>query len=199
VKTFGQSGTRTLLNELRAFARRLGHPGVHFHVVIQEAGMKQILGDLAALGVDSYGMYNAIARAVGQRPPEEDLVEYGVAAADVVARIWPEVDGLQPLPCFPSVSPGADDTPRHLMRPRPPQPNRRQWPGTVVAVNETPAAFEALVRAALAYLNQRPGIPPVLTIGCWNEWTEGHYLLPDTRLGFGMARALARALGRGQC
>ena len=70
-----------------------------------------------------------------------------------------------------------------------------KWPGTVIVVNETPSAFEALVQAALAYLNQRPQIRPVLTIGCWNEWTEGHYLLPDTRLGYGMARALARGLG----
>jgi hypothetical protein len=64
-----------------------------------------------------------------------------------------------------------------------------------VAVDETPAAFEELVRAAVAYLRGRPDVPPVLTIGCWNEWTEGHYLLPDTRLGYGMPRALARGLG----
>jgi hypothetical protein len=68
------------------------------------------------------------------------------------------------------------------------------WPATPIVVNETPAAFEALARAALAYLNAHPGIPPVMMIGCWNEWTEGHYLLPDTRLGYGMLRALARAL-----
>ncbi len=62
-------------------------------------------------------------------------------------------------------------------------------------INESPAAFAALVTAALAFLNRRPTVPPVLLIGCWNEWTEGHYLLPDTHHGYGMARALARALG----
>jgi len=30
----------------------------------------------------------------------------------------------------------------------------------------------------------------VMVIGCWNEWTEGHYLLPDTKHGYGMLRAL---------
>jgi hypothetical protein len=73
---------------------------------------------------------------------------------------------------------------------------RNQWPGTPILSGETPAAFEGLVRAGLAYLNQRPAIPPVLTIGRWNECTEGRYLLPDTKHGFGMLRSVARALGR---
>lgn len=72
----------------------------------------------------------------------------------------------------------------------------RKWSAHPIVVNETPAAFEALARAALAYLNQWPDIPPVITIGCWNEWTEGQYLLLDMRLGYGMARALGRALGK---
>jgi hypothetical protein len=46
----------------------------------------------------------------------------------------------------------------------------------------------------MAYLNQHPEMPPVMMIACWNEWTEGHYLLPDTRYGFSTLRALARAL-----
>jgi len=65
-----------------------------------------------------------------------------------------------------------------------------------IVVGDTPAAFQAVVRAAFGYLNLRPSVPRVLTIGCWNEWTEGQYLLPNTRLGFGMIRALASALGR---
>ena len=38
-------------------------------------------------------------------------------------------------------------------------------------------------------------MPPILTIACFNEWTEGHYLLPDNRFGYGMLDALAEALG----
>lgn len=80
------------------------------------------------------------------------------------------------------------------MPPRPALPDRHKWPGTLIVVNDHPAAFESLTRAALAYLNTRPSIPLVITKGCCNEWTEGHYLLPDTRHGFGMLRALERAL-----
>lgn len=197
IKAFGLTGTRTLLDELQSLARKLGHAGIHFHAVCQEPAVLPILDQLAAAGVNSYGLYNALAQAVGGRPDEEELPDYGVVAADVVAKVWPTVAAASSLPCFPNINPGADNAPRVLMRPRPPQPSRQRWPGTVIVVDETPAAFEALARAALAYLNARPEMPPVITIGCWNEWTEGHYLLPDTKHGYGMARALGRAL-RGQ-
>lgn len=192
--TFGVEGTRNLFNELRAFARKLGHQGIHFHA---SQGSHQAFGDIAAMGFDSYGLYNPIVMAGGQRPVEEELPEYDVVAADVVRGLWPEIDARSSLPCFPSVSPGWDSTPRYVAPPRTTEGNRKAWPATTIVVNETPAAFEALVRACFAYLNQRPGVPPVLTIGCWNEWTEGHYLLPDTRLGYGMIKALSRALGLG--
>lgn len=198
LRTFGLDGTKQLLNDLRAFAEKLGHAGIHFHAACQEVGMAQAKHQIQAAGIDSYGLYQSVAMAVGGRPQEEDILDYQVLAADVVTKVWPEADALLPLPCFPNVNPGCDDTPRHVQPPRPELPQRRTWPSTVIAVNDTPDAFEALVRAALAYLNARPEIPPVMTIGCWNEWTEGHYLLPDTRYGFGTLRALARALDRTQ-
>lgn len=196
LSTFGEEGTRQLLDDLRDFARKLGHPGIHFHAICQEVGMVIAKHKIAAVGIDSYGLYNSIAQAVGGRPQEEDILDFQVLAADVVTKVWPEFDQLLPLPHFPCVSPGCDDTPRHVMPNRPEQPRRKSWPATVVSINDTPETFEALVRAAVAYLNQHPETPPVMTIGCWNEWTEGHYLLPDTRYGFGTLRALARALNR---
>jgi hypothetical protein len=194
VDRFGVEGTRTLLAEVRAFARKLGHKGLHIHAVTQELGMAEAIQHLPTVGVNSYGMYNSIAATLGGRPIEEETPDFGECAADVISKVWPRADALLPLPCFPCISPGADDSPRHLEPKRPAQPDRRVWPAHPIVVNETPAAFEALARAALAYLNGRPEIPPIITIGCWNEWTEGHYLLPDTRLGYGMARALGRAV-----
>jgi hypothetical protein len=108
--------------------------------------------------------------------------------------LWERESTLSSLPFFVNLNPGCDNAPRVLERPRPAQPSRSKWPGTPIVVNETPAAFEALVRSALAFLNRHLSANPILTIGCWNEWTEGHYLLPDTRHGFGMLRALARVL-----
>jgi hypothetical protein len=191
LRTFGTDRTRPLFAELRDHARRLGHAGIHIHASMGDLSRAS---EFPEIGIDSYGLYNSIVAGGSLRPPEENLPHYGDIAADVVAKLWPELDARAPIPCFPNVSPGWDDTPRHMVFPRPEGATRAEWPGTLIVVDETPAAFEAFVRAALAYLNARPDIPPVMTIGCWNEWTEGHYLLPDTRHGFGMLRALTRAL-----
>lgn len=193
LRDFGAEGTGRLFAELREFAGRLGHAGIHIHASMGDLS-PATAAQFEAIGVDSYGLYNPIVVAGSQRPQSENLPGYGVVAADVVTTLWPEIDSRSPLPCFPNIGPGWDDTPRHMTFPRPEGATRSEWPGNVIVVDESPAAFEALVRACFAYLNQRPQVPPVLTIGCWNEWTEGHYLLPDTRHGFGMLRALARAL-----
>jgi hypothetical protein len=75
-------------------------------------------------------------------------------------------------------------------------PGLSHWGAPKVVRGDTPGAFEAFVKAAVGYARGQETSPRVLTIGCWNEWTEGHYLLPDTRFGYGMLEALASGLGR---
>jgi Glycosyltransferase WbsX len=191
--SLGADGTQQLLDDLRSVARRAGHVGIHFHTcfTLDVAAFKET----AAMGFDSCGGYNPICHQAFRRPIDEELLDYGIVAADVVTEFWPTNDALTPLPYFPSVSPGWDSAPRYVAPRRETEHDRAVWPGGAIAVDETPAAFAALVRAAFAYLNARPTIPRILTVACWNEWTEGHYLLPDTRLGYGMLKALAEALG----
>ena len=44
----------------------------------------------------------------------------------------------------------------------------------------TPEAFkEALIRIK-QFLDQQPEKEKIFNINCWNEWTEGSYLEPDT-------------------
>ena len=56
--------------------------------------------------------------------------------------------------------------------------------------------FKAFVQSSFVYLNKHPEVPRILTIACFNEWSEGHYLLPDNRFGYGMLDALGEALGK---
>jgi hypothetical protein len=199
---FGIDGTRQIFDELRVFARKLGHEGIHLHhdctlaIALGSSEAKHALADMAALGFDSYGLYNPIVISGSRRPSDEEFPQYGAVAADAVTGLWPELDRISPLPFLPAVSPGWDTAPRYNELPRRQTRDREEWPGALVVVDETPAAFEAFVRAAFAYLNANSFTPNILTIGCWNEWTEGQYLLPDTRLGYGMLAALSRALGR---
>ena len=100
------------------------------------------------------------------------------------------------VPYVPAVGAGWDSTPRYIAPAnRPATPDRTKWPGCTIFVNESPAAFKAFVQASFAYLNRHPDVPRFVTIACFNEWSEGHYLLPDNRFGYGMLNALGEAVG----
>ncbi|HET7568748.1 MAG TPA: glycoside hydrolase family 99-like domain-containing protein [Gaiellaceae bacterium] len=189
------SGVAELFADLRAFARKCGHERIHIHAsqgIVAQLANFESFPRLEEMGYDSYGVYNPITIAGMERPAEEgNVLDYGVLAADAVSKVWPTLEERSSLPFLPCVSPGWDNSPRF---PQYDPATRKQ--GGFVAVDETPAAFEALMRAGLAYLNERPDVPPVLLIGCLNEFTEGAYLLPDTRIGYGMLEAVSEALGR---
>lgn len=195
---FGDSGTRDLLEDLRAYGARLGHERIHFHVCFEEKDY----GRLQQAGFDSYGYYQPVVHAADQRPRSEEIPAYDDVVADVIATVWPQADAMSELPFFPSVNPGWDTTPRFELPTTTPSGDREVWPGLShwgapkVVRGDTPGAFEAFVNAAVGYARGQETSPRVLTIGCWNEWTEGHYLLPDTRFGYGMLEALASGLGR---
>ena len=54
-------------------------------------------------------------------------------------------------------------------------------------VGGTPAKFAVALRRAKDWTdrNAKEGIPKLITINSWNEWTEGSYLEPDTHWRFG--------------
>lgn len=195
-RTLGIEGTKTLLDELRAFALKLGHDGIHFHVCFERA----IFGDLEAMGFDSYGFYQPLVYGAANRPDSEPVPHYDDVVSEVVRDVWPDADARSGLPYFPTVATGWDTSPRFVARPQGDAGGRSEWPGItywgdpMMVAGDTPGAFKTLVEAAVGFLNERQSAPAVLTISSWNEWTEGHYLLPDTRFGYGMLEALREAL-----
>ena len=193
VKQLGLAESRNLLADLRAFAARLGHPGIHLHA----SGFYS--QHCKELGFDTFGSYNPVDH-VGRthQPPSVEFPDYGIATADVVTKQWTYHAKTGTIPYIPGLGAGWDSTPRFAMpaEPRPSVPNRDIWPRCAIMANETPGAFKAFVQAAFAYLHEHPESPRILTIACWNEWSEGHYLLPDNRFGYGMLDALAEALGK---
>ena len=151
------------------------------------------------MGYSTAGSYNPLTWVADYYQPQDvELPDYGHVVADVVTKLWPEHYNRFEIPYLPSLSPGWDSTPRYIAPDgkRPTTPERRKWPACVILENENPGAFKALVQASFAYLNQHPDVPPIITIACFNEWSEGHYLLPDNRFGYGMLDALGEALGK---
>ena len=188
----GQEGVRKLFTELREFARKQGHAGIHFHITgFSSANMK-------ATGYNTVGSYNPLDWIAGRFQPNEiELPDYGVAAADVAYKLWPEHHRDFDIPYVPAIGAGWDSTPRYVKPSvRPSKGDRKAWPGCTIFVNESPAAFKAFVQSSFAYLNRHPEVPRFVTIACFNEWSEGHYLLPDNRFGYGMLDALGEAVGK---
>jgi hypothetical protein len=189
-KSLGLPATIKLFADLRAFAKNLGYPDIHFHSSgFYSPNSKQV-------GYNTGGSYNPLDWTASQFQKDQELSNYEVALADCASKIWPGEKKRFAIPYVPAVAPGWDSTPRYIMKnKRPEKPDRDVWPACTIFKNENPAAFKAFVQAAFAYLNQNPDIPRLMTIACFNEWTEGHYLLPDNRFGYGMLDALAEALG----
>ena len=187
----GLEGVQKLFTELRGLAVKLGHAGIHFHITGFTSGHNK------EAGYDTSGSYNPLDWIAGRYQSKEiELPDYSVAAADVAFKVWDEGYETHQVPYVPAVGAGWDSTPRYIAPAnRPATPDRTKWPGCTIFVNESPAAFKAFVQASFAYLNRHPDVPRFVTIACFNEWSEGHYLLPDNRFGYGMLNALGEAVG----
>lgn len=187
-----KEGVAKLFSELRDYARKLGHDDLHFHVT----GFST--NDMKSMGYNTVGSYNPLDWIAGRFQTKDiELPDYGKVAADVAFKLWDEHHDQFDIPYTPSLGAGWDSTPRYIKPSnRPDKPNRDEWPSCTIFKNESPAAFKAFVQSSFVYLNKNPEVPRFLTIACFNEWSEGHYLLPDNRFGYGMLDALGEALGK---
>jgi len=129
-----------------------------------------------ALGFDSSTSYQFVMSA-GQTG------DYPVWADNAIYT-WSTYENLYGT-YYPHASIGWDNTNRN--------PSAKQ---ENVVVNATPDAFEACLWKAKAWLDARPKQTPLVTINSWNEWTEGSYLLPDMRWGYGYLRAVRNVFGK---
>ncbi len=189
-KRLGVQATKEMFERVENYAVKKGYKGIHLHSTgFYSPKQKE-------MGFDTAGSYNPLTGVGNRRPKEEVLPDMGVVAADVVRDLWPAHHKDFNVPYIPSLGVGWDSSSR-FVRPfeRPEKPNRDVWPRSLILQNEHPSVLKAFVQGAIAYLNKHPEVPRVVTIACWNEWSEGHSLLPDTRWGFGMLEALAEAVG----
>ena len=97
---------------------------------------------------------------------------------------WDKVKYEYRVPYYPNVTMGWDPSPRTNQN--------KEWsssskgygyPYTNTIGNNTPANFKAALQMTKDKLLADPDGPRILNINCWNEWTEGSYLEPDTKNG----------------
>jgi len=185
------AATRAGLDAFRAKSRAAGLPGLHLNAVVW--GQPLLPGETAPadparlvrdLGFDSVTSYVWIHHAALPQPQ----TDYD-AVRDAYFGHWDKAKSLFGVPYYPNVSMGWDPSPRCDQRDA---LDNSGYPFTNVIVNNTPAKFEAALRLTKERLLAKPDGPRILNINCWNEWTEGSYLEPDTVSGFRYLDAVKR-------
>lgn len=187
----GATGARRALALLRDTARKHGLPDVYV-VGSGSAGSLDYYPPawIPTLdGIDALTAYTTISDYYIRDPwntpgpkPFSELIAGAEANWELMAR-------LSRLPYLPPVTLGWD-----------PRPAGEPQAGRMVWFERRPADVEALVRAAVAFVNGHPRLRTpghaVVLLQAWNELSEGAYLVPTTGAGHEFGSAVARALGR---
>jgi hypothetical protein len=171
-KELGADGVREAITRARAMLHSAGLPPLHLAAIEPN---EEWIGRVRELGFDSVTNYVLLPEWKG--PFDQDYR----ACVDRRAAQWAGIGERAGLPYHPSVTPGWDASPRgaDFGNARP-----DKYPWSPVVTGEHPDHFRAAVARACATGSE------LVFIASLNEWSEGHYLEPDTRFGFGWLEAV---------
>jgi hypothetical protein len=174
-KELGVAGARTAIARAREMLVSRGLPPLHLAAIEPNA---ELVPHVRAIGFDSVTNYVLLPEWRG--PFLQDYAQ----CAEARAAQWPAIAARAQLPYHPSVSPGWDASPRGADF-GPARPDKYPW--SPVVTGEHPDHFRAAVARACAFGSE------LVFISSLNEWSEGHYLEPDTRFGLGWLEAVRDA------
>ena len=91
------------------------------------------------------------------------------------------------IPYYPNVTMGWDSSPRASQEDN---FTNLGYPFMGTIAQSTPENFKQALIRVKDYMDQNPGAGKIFNINCWNEWTEGSYLEPDTINGMAYLEAI---------
>jgi hypothetical protein len=196
MENFGSvQATRAALDEFRAKAKAAGLPGVHLNAVVwgqpilpAEKKVANPTELVKQLGFDSVTSYVWIHHAYLEKFPQTDYAW----VQQKYLEYWDRAEKELPVPYYPNVTMGWDSSPRANQSD--PFINRG-YPFMATMSGNTPERFKAALEETKRRLMNRPAKDRILTINCWNEWTEGSYLEPDTVHGMAYLEAIRDVFG----
>ena len=185
----GLGKAKARLAFLRERVKSAGFPGMHLQVV---GGyfMALLKDELPELGVDSFTSYNwndgTWPRMNDRSKSELTYSEWSEMAFGFWDAYRSRANALGAA-YFPNLTIGWDTNARY-----PANETRR------IVRGSNPADFERAARRAKAWAeaNVSAPLPRLVTVNSWNEWTEGSYLEPDDRSGYGYLDALRNVFVR---
>lgn len=183
MRSFGSvEKTRAALDRFREKAVAAGLPGLHLNAVVWgrtilpsekvPTNPARIVEDLGFDSVTSYVWLHHVF-------PDKLQTDYNVIR-DGYLKYWDEAKALFGVPYFPNVTMGWDPSPRTVQDD---EFGNFGYPFTNTIGGNTPERFKEALKLAKERLLADPNGPRIMNINCWNEWTEGSYLEPDTRHG----------------
>ena len=180
VENFGSiEAARKAMNRLRDKAVAAGLKGVHWNMVAW--GLPVLPGEnppentaelIRQLGFDSATSYVWVHHA-----DLPDIQTDFNVVRDEYFDHWAKIKESYGVPYFPNVTMGWDSSPRCDVND---EWGNWGYPFTYTIGNNTPENFKTALQMTKDRLLSDPNGPRILNINCWNEWTEGSYLEPDT-------------------
>jgi hypothetical protein len=197
VRSFGS--LQSTANAIEQFHRKVtdaGFKGLHMNAVvwgrtilpseeiIKIEDMNVFLEDLGFTSVTSYVWIHHVRLDFPTHPYTEVQDKY----FDYVNKFAESID----LPYYPNVTMGWDSSPRANQDDR---FTNLGYPFMGTISENTPENFKKAMVQVRDYLDQHPGAQNIFNINCWNEWTEGSYLEPDTINGMEYLQAIKEVFG----
>jgi hypothetical protein len=196
VAGFGSiEATKTAMERMNEKAIKAGLKGVHWNLVAWgnpilpvENAPKNIPELIKSLGFNSATSYVWIHHT--QLP--ETQTDYNWVRNRYFEH-WEKAKTEYGVPYFPNVTMGWDSSPRCDLK--------SEWanvgyPFMNTIGNNTPENFKTALQLTKDKLLSDPTGPRILNINCWNEWTEGSYLEPDTINGMKYLKAVKEVFKR---
>ena len=192
ISGFGDvENTKRILKEFRERADKKGLK-IHLNAVIWG---KQILpNEKKAVNINElldYLEFNSITSYVWvhhNEIKEFPVYDYSKYMSECQAQ-YQVFTNMYQLPYYPNVSLGWDSSPRTCMSDK---YDRIGYPFESVLINNTPENFEKALINVKSFMENSNLKHKMITINSWNEWTEGSYIEPDTKNGYGYLNALKK-------
>lgn len=180
VESFGSlEATRAAMERMNEKAVQAGLKGIHWNLVAWGnpiLPVENAPADTPAL-IKALGFYSATSYVwIHHTKLPETQTDYNWAR-DRYLEHWEKAKTEYGVPYFPNVTMGWDPSPRCDLN--------SEWanvgyPFMNTIGNNTPENFKTALQLTREKLLADPAGPRILNINCWNEWTEGSYLEPDT-------------------
>ena len=193
------SSTQAMRAALDGFRRKVcaaGFPDLHLNVMYW--GKPNLPGGrtpenwsevIRATGADSCTSYTWVHHGVLDRFPRSSYCE----AREKYLRCWEEARRILPVPYFPNVTMGWDNSPRCAYG----VPWTRPLPHVVGPIldGNTPEEFRRSLEAVKRILDAHPQLSKTVLVNAWNEWPESSVLEPEARYGYAYLEAIRDVFG----